>query len=377
MKVILAIDSFKESLTSLQAGRAAAAGIRKAMPEAETRVIPLADGGEGTMEALLSGLGGERISCLVTGPLGERVESCYGLLSDGKTAVMEMAQAAGLPLVPEARRNPLHTTTYGVGELILDALDRGCREFFIGIGGSATNDGGLGMLSALGGRFYDRAGDVVGIFGRDVERVRAADFAALDPRLASCRFRIACDVNNPLCGPNGASAVFGPQKGATAEIVSRLDAALASFAALLGEDKARLPGSGAAGGLGYAFRLLPHAQLLPGAELVCDITGLESAIQWADIVVTGEGRLDEQTTMGKGPGVAAQLAAKYARPVIAFAGCLADSAALCNRTGIDAFFAIQRGPATLEESLDVANAEANLRAAAEQAFRLIAAAKRL
>lgn len=377
MKAVIAIDSFKESLTSLQAGHAAAAGIRAAMPEAETRVIPLADGGEGTMEALLAGLGGERISLRVTGPLGESIDSSYGLLSDGKTAVMEMALAAGLPLVPAGQRNPLHTTTFGVGELILDALDRGCREFFIGIGGSATNDGGLGMLSALGARFHDHAGKPVGIFGRDVERTASADLSTLDPRLADCRFRIACDVSNPLCGPNGASAVFGPQKGASAEIVARLDAALAAFARLLGEAAALLPGSGAAGGLGYAFRLLPHAELLGGAELVCDITGLERAIQKADIVVTGEGRLDEQTTMGKGPGVVARLAAKHARPVIAFAGCLADSAPLCNRTGIDAFFAIQRGPATLEEALDIVNAEANLRAAAEQAFRLIAAAKRL
>ena len=377
MKAVIAIDSFKESLTSLQAGHAAAAGIRAAMPEAETRVIPLADGGEGTMEALLAGLGGERISLRVTGPLGESIDSSYGLLSDGKTAVMEMALAAGLPLVPAGQRNPLHTTTFGVGELILDALDRGCREFFIGIGGSATNDGGLGMLSALGARFHDPAGKPVGIFGRDVERTASADLSTLDPRLADCRFRIACDVSNPLCGPNGASAVFGPQKGASAEIVARLDAALAAFARLLGEAAALLPGSGAAGGLGYAFRLLPHAELLGGAELVCDITGLERAIQAADIVVTGEGRLDEQTTMGKGPGVVARLAAKHARPVIAFAGCLADSALLCNRTGIDAFFAIQRGPATLEEALDIVNAEANLHAAAEQAFRLIAAAKRL
>jgi len=288
-----------------------------------------------------------------------------------------MAQAAGLPLVPPEQRTPLHTTTYGVGEQILDAVNRGCREFFIGIGGSATNDGGLGMLTALGARFFDAAGEAVGIFGRDVERVARADLSTLDARLADCRFRIACDVNNPLCGPNGASAIFGPQKGATPEMIARLDAALASFARLLDEEKALLPGSGAAGGLGYAFRLLPHAVLSPGAELVCDLIGLESAIRDADIVITGEGRLDEQTTMGKGPGVVARLAKNQGKTVIAFAGCLHKSAPLCNQNGIDAFFSIQSGPSSLLDSLRIENAERNLCATAEQVFRLIAAAKHL
>jgi len=232
------------------------------------------------------------------------------------------------------------------------------------------------MLSALGARFYGNAGASIGIFGRDTERAECADLSTLDPRLSLCRFRIACDVNNPLCGPNGASAVYGPQKGATPEIVARLDAALASFSRLLNEDAALLPGSGAAGGLGFAFRLLPHTELLPGAALVCDITGLEAAVADADIVVTGEGRLDRQTVMGKGPGEVARLAKKYDKPLIALAGCLSDSAPLCNAHGIDAFFSILRAPITREEALDTNTAAANLQAAAEQVFRLIAAVKK-
>ena len=374
MKAVIAIDSFKGSLSSLEAGEAAAAGVRRAIPGAECVVRPLADGGEGTVEALVGGMGGEFRDVAVTGPAGRSVTARYGLLPGG-VAVMEMAQAAGLTLVSGEWRNPLLTTTFGVGEMIRDAAAQGATRVVMGIGGSATNDGGAGMLQALGFRLLDAAGN-------DLPRGGAAlaDLARIEPprdgSLAALGFRIACDVTNPLCGPDGASAVFGPQKGATPDMVRRLDAALAHFAEVSGGDAA-VPGAGAAGGLGYAFRTFLGAELTPGVDLVLRETRLEDDIRDADVVVTGEGRLDGQTAMGKAPIGVARLAKRHGARVVAFAGCLGDGVEALNAAGMDAFFPILRRVVTLDEALDRNAAAENLSATVEQAFRLLKAAASL
>ena len=368
MKVVFAIDSFKGSLSSLAAGEAAAAGVRDAMPDAETIVRPLADGGEGTVDALVAGMGGELRTVEVTGPAGRRVAASYGILPGG-TAVMEMAAAAGITLVSGKERNPLHTTTYGVGEMITDAFHRGCRRFIVGIGGSATNDGGAGMLQALGFGLLDETGAPIPRGGAGLERLQRIVSDNVLPGLAGCTFRIACDVTNPLCGPNGASAVFGPQKGATPEMVARLDAALARLSLVSGAD-AGFPGTGAAGGLGFAFHAFLGGELLRGVDLVLAETRLEDFVADADVVVTGEGRLDAQTVMGKAPIGVANLAKRHGKPVVAFSGCVAPEAETVNAHGIDAFFPILRSVTTLDEALDAGNAATNLRATARQAFRL-------
>ena len=370
MKVVMAIDSFKGSLSSLEAGNAAAEGVRRAIPGVECVVRPLADGGEGTVDALVGGMGGEFRDAVVAGPAGKPVTARYGLLPGG-VAVMEMAQAAGITLVSGAEKNPLFTTTFGVGEMILDAARHGARRFVIGIGGSATNDGGAGMLQTLGWRLLDAE-------GRDLPRGGAAlaRLAKILPPPSSpsapsnLSFRIACDVTNPLCGPTGASAVFGPQKGATPEAVAELDAALAHFAEVSGGD-ASAPGAGAAGGLGYAFRTFLGAELTPGVDLVLQETRLEDDVRDADVVITGEGRLDGQTAMGKAPIGVARLAKRHGARVIAFAGCLGDGVEKLNAAGIDAYFPILRRIVTLDEALDRAEAAANLSATVEQAFRLV------
>ena len=365
MKIVFAIDSFKGSLSSLEAGNAAAEGARRAWGDVQCVVRPLADGGEGTVEALAAGLGGELRSVSVTGPDGRTVSATYGIA--GTLAIMEMAQAAGITLVPAAERNPLAATTFGVGEMIGDALAHGCRRFLVGIGGSATNDAGAGMLQALGFRLLDRD-------GRDIPR-GGAGLAALDrivpselPALRECEFRIACDVANPLCGERGASAVFGPQKGASPEMVATLDAALAHFAAVAGGDPG-FPGAGAAGGLGFAFREFLGGELKSGVEIVLEETRFRDAILDADIVVTGEGRLDAQTAMGKAPIGVARLAKSLGKRVIAFSGCASPDAGVLNGQGIDAFFPVLREVTTLQEALDRHNAAANLAATAEQVFR--------
>ena len=373
MKVAIAIDSFKGSLSSIEAGEAAAAGIRDAVPEAETIVRPLADGGEGTVDALIAGMGGARRTVAVTGPMGRPVEAAYGILPGG-TAVMEMAAAAGITLVSGAERNPLVATTFGVGEMIVDAIHAGCRRFVIGIGGSATNDGGAGMLQALGFDLQDAEGAPIPRGGAGLARLARIETTNVLPELKECTFQIACDVTNPLCGERGASAVFGPQKGATPEMVTRLDAALAHFAAVAGGDAA-FPGTGAAGGLGFAFRSFLDGRLQRGVEIVLDETRLEDFVRAADVVVTGEGRLDAQTAMGKAPIGVAKLAKRHGKSVIAFAGCVASDAETLNAHGIDAFFPILRNVTTLAEALDISNAAANLRATARQAFRLWAAAR--
>ena len=378
MKVVIAIDSFKGSLSSVEAGNAAARGVKRVFPDAECIVSPLADGGEGTVDALVAGMGGEIRRVEVTGPDGRPTEARYGLLPGG-TAVMEMAQAAGITLVSGAARNPLRTTTYGVGEMIRDAAANGAKRIIMGIGGSATNDGGAGMLQALGWRLLDASGKDIQRGGAglaDISRIKSPDADAYAD-IARLSFRVACDVTNPLCGPNGASAVFGPQKGATPEMVAALDAALARFAAVttasLGAtgDAASAPGAGAAGGLGYAFKTFLGAELRPGVDLVLQETRLEDALLDADVVVTGEGRLDGQTVMGKAPIGVARLAKRHYAQVLAFAGCLGDGVEAVNEAGIDAYFPILRRVVTQEEALDPATAADNLTATVEQAFRLL------
>ena len=372
MKVAIAIDSFKGSLSSIEAGAAAAAGVKRVFPDAVCEVRPLADGGEGTVDALVAGLGGEPLSVTVTGPAGKPTVAKYGLLPGG-TAVMEMAQAAGITLVGDAERNPLHTTTYGVGEMILDAVGKGAKKFVVGIGGSATNDGGAGMLQALGFRLLDASGADIPRGGAGLAKLARIEIPQpLGSQRLAFDFKIACDVKNPLSGPNGASAVFGPQKGATPEMVATLDAALANLARVSrAPDVSRFPGAGAAGGLGFAFKAFLNAELVPGVDLILRETRLEECIRDADVVITGEGRLDGQTVMGKAPIGVAKLAKKNGKCVLAFSGCVGDGVEAVNAAGIDAFFPVLRKIVTLDEALAVPTATSNLTAAVEQAFRLL------
>lgn len=368
MKVVIAIDSFKGCLSSMDAGLAAAEGVKRAVPSAVCTVRPLADGGEGTVDALVEGLGGELRKVSVTGPAGKPVMAKYGLV--GMTAVMEMAEAAGITLVSGAERDAFKTTTYGVGEMILDAVKAGAKSFVIGIGGSATNDAGAGMLQALGWRLLDADGNALPRGGASLSKL-----ATIAPpvRPFGCSFHIACDVKNPLCGPQGASAVFGPQKGATDDGVRILDAALAHFASVAG-DTATSPGDGAAGGLGFAFRRFLGAELVPGADLVLRETRLADYVKEADVVITGEGRLDGQSVMGKAPIGVARLAKLFGKPVFAFSGCVGDGAEAVNAAGIDAFFPILRKVVTQAEAMEKSSASANLTATVEQSFRAVAVA---
>lgn len=374
MKVVIAIDSFKGSLSSLEAGEAMREGVLKADESAEVVIRPLADGGEGTVEALAIGLDGEMIEAEVTGPLGESVKAKYCIVK-GSTAVIEMAQAAGLPLVPAELRDPMNTTTYGVGELILDAIRRGCRSFIVGIGGSATNDGGTGMLSALGFEFLDKNGEKIAFGARGLEALASVSAENVIPELRECSFRVACDVNNPLCGERGCSAVYGPQKGATSESVKIMDGWLGKYAetakSAFPNADPNYPGAGAAGGLGFAFKTFMNASLESGIGIILDETELEKHIADADVVVTGEGRIDFQTAMGKAPIGVAKLAKKHGKRVVAFAGCVTADAEECNNHGIDAFFPIIRGITTLDEALDRNNAYNNLKATAYQVFRIL------
>lgn len=379
MKIVIAIDSFKGSLTSAEAGSAAAEGILRVFPACETVVLPVADGGEGTTDIFLHLDGCERVEVTVRGPLGERAAAVYAVLPGG-TAVMEIAQAAGLEMVSPEKRDPLETSTFGVGQMIRDALDRGCREIILGLGGSATNDGGLGMLTALGARFFDEAGAPVGVSGRDLLRVKAADLSGLDPRLSKCVVRAACDVDNPLCGPRGASAIYGPQKGADPGTIAALDAALARYSRILASvgcpDVAAEKGAGAAGGLGYAIRLLPRSSLEPGADLLLEAAGLWEQLAEADLLVTGEGRLDAQTAMGKCPSVAASFGRKAGVPVIALAGSVDAGFRSGEGTDIDAAFPVVQGPCTRPEAMERETARENIRRTAEQVFRLLRAVRR-
>ena len=375
MKVVIAIDSFKGSLSSLQAGNAVKDAILRLDSNADVLVKPLADGGEGTVDALASGFESEIIELTVKGPLLDPVTAKYCILKDTNTAVIEMAAASGITLISPEDRNPLNTTTYGVGEIIKDAIKRGARRFIVGIGGSATNDGGVGMLTALGYEFLDENNNPIEYGAKGLRNLSVIRTDNVLPELAECSFRIACDVSNPLCGEKGCSAVYGPQKGATPEMIKDMDKWLANYADLAKGvfDKAdkNYPGAGAAGGLGFAFISFTNAMLESGINIILRETKLEDVISDADIVVTGEGRLDSQTVMGKAPIGVAKLAKKYGKKVIAFSGCVTDDAEVCNEHGIDAFFPVLRGVTTLEEALDTDNAYKNLNATAYQVFRLI------
>uniref|UniRef100_UPI0040563690 glycerate kinase family protein n=1 Tax=Agathobacter sp. TaxID=2021311 RepID=UPI0040563690 len=378
MKVVIAIDSLKGSLTSMEAGRAIKEGILNVLPETEVIVKPLADGGEGTTEALAEGLGGEMVYVDVHGPLETPVKAGYGLIRETGTAIMEMAAAAGIIIVGKDKR-PLDATTYGVGEMIKDAIRRGCRNFIIGIGGSATNDGGIGMLTALGYEFLDKDGNAVGIGAGALKDVASIKADKAVPELKECHFKIACDVTNPLCGTNGATYIYGPQKGVTEDMRDDLDAAMANYAAVtktcIGTDHRNSEGAGAAGGLGFAFLSYLAADLQPGIELVLDAVEMEKTMEGADLVFTGEGRLDYQTAMGKAPVGIAKLAKKHGAKVIALAGAVIEGAEKCNENGIDAFFPILRKVVTLDEAMEPETAKQNMVKTTEQIIRLVAAVK--
>ena len=378
MKIVVAIDSLKGSLTSMEAGRAIRDGVLKVLPDTEVIVKPLADGGEGTTEALVEGLGGEMVYVDVHGPLETRVKAGYGWIAETKTAIMEMAAAAGIIIVGKDKR-PLDATTYGVGEMIKDAVLKGCQNFIIGIGGSATNDGGIGMLTALGYEFLDQDGKAVGIGGGALKDIAAIKTENVMPELKECQFKIACDVTNPLCGTNGATYIYGPQKGVTEDLRDDLDQALGSYAEVtkkyLGTDFAESEGAGAAGGLGFAFLSYLHGNLQPGIDLVLDAVEMEKAMEGADLAFTGEGRLDYQTAMGKAPVGIAKLAKKHGAKVIALAGAVIEGAEKCNENGIDAYFPILQQIVTLDEAMDAKTAKENMKKTTEQVIRLVAAVR--
>ena len=403
MKILIAIDSFKGSLSSKEAGEAIKTGILRVVPDADVVISPLADGGEGTVETLVEALGGSLETVRVKGPLFQEVEVHYGILSesekfqaeiksdthretlpenpskahsdahsdahleapsetdsqyspkDGKLAIMEMSQASGITLVAPEKRNPLKTGSYGVGEMILDAYHKGCRRFLIGIGGSATNDGGIGMLSALGFRFTKENGEEISPCGEGLKDLARIENTFVSKDLLQCSFQIACDVENPLYGENGASLVYGFQKGGNKELLSQMDLWMKRYSELVKEynpaANPEVPGSGAAGGLGFAFRSFLQGELKSGVSLILEETNLSEKMQGADLVITGEGRLDEQSAMGKAPIGVAKLAKTQGIPVIAFAGAVAEGAKSCNQAGIDAYFPILRGISTLEEAM--------------------------
>lgn len=369
MKIIAALDSFKGSLTSLEAGEACAAGIRCVLPSAEVRVVPVADGGEGTVEALTAALKGRFQECIVRGPLGEPVTAVYGISADGKTAVMEMSQASGLTLVPEKERNPLRTSTYGTGEMIVDAFRRGCRHIIMGIGGSATVDGGTGMMSALGVRFLDAQGHGLEGCGGNLDRIMSINAGGLDETLGACKFSVACDVSNPLTGENGAARIFGPQKGASPSMVEELEKGMCNYARVLntyaGRDVDSMPGAGAAGGVGAAMTAFLGAGLLPGAELMLDAIEFDRIIEGADLIITGEGRLDGQTLMGKTPFGILRAAKKHNIPVIAVGGSVENRDGLLD-SGFTGVYTVTPEGMSIEEAMIPEVAKANVaRACAE------------
>lgn len=374
-KIVIAIDSFKGSLSTFEAGNAIKEAANELFKDVDVVISPIADGGEGTVEAIISAINGEFIRTVVNNPLGKRIEATYGRIPHTKTAIIEMSAAAGITLIKDSERNPMNTTTFGVGEMILDAISKGCRKFVIGIGGSATNDGGVGMLQALGFEFLDEKGKQVLPGAKGLKDIAAIRIDNAVKELKECSFCVACDVKNVLCGDNGCSTIYGPQKGATPEMIKDMDLWLENYAhitkqAIPDSDK-NIPGTGAAGGMGFAFLSYLNATLMSGIELVMKETELEKHIKDADIVITGEGRLDGQSYMGKVPVGVAKLAKKYNKQVIAFSGCVTDDAVTCNEHGIDAFFPIIRKPCTLEEAMNVDIAYKNLKDTAYQVFRLI------
>lgn len=371
MKIVIAPDSYKESLTAMEVATAIENGFKQVLPDAQYIKLPMADGGEGTVQSLVDATGGSIFMTPVTAPLGEQVEGFYGLMGDGKTAIIEMAAASGLHLVAPELRNPMKTTTYGTGELIKAVLDQGVEHIIIGIGGSATNDGGLGMAQALGIKMLDAQGNDLGFGGGELAKLASIDISAIDPRLANTKLEIACDVDNPLCGPKGASHIFGPQKGATPTMVAELDANLAHYAEVmkteLGSDVKEMAGAGAAGGLGAALVGLLGATLRPGIEIVMDAVNLSDVLQDADLVITGEGRIDSQTIHGKTPIGVARTAKRFAVPVIGIAGCLSSDCDVVHQHGIDAVFSV------VPRSVDLPTALAEAAQNVEQTARNVAA----
>lgn len=375
MNVTISIDSFKGSLSTFAAAEAIREGVLSVCKDANVDIYPLADGGEGTVDAIVSATGGIYECVSVHNPLGEIIDARYGFIPKKKTAVIEMSAAAGITLIEQSQRNPMNTTTYGVGEMILDAIKKGCRKFIVGIGGSATNDGGVGMLQALGFEFLDINGNQVAFGAKGIgDIVKITDSGKL-PELSECEFTVACDVKNPLCGNDGCSVVYGPQKGATAGMIANMDVWLSRYAELTKtiypDANADFPGTGAAGGMGFAFLNYLGAYLKSGVDIVLEETGVLESIKKSDIVITGEGRLDGQSFMGKAPIGVAKLAKKFGKTVIAFSGSVTEDAVLCNEHGIDAFFPILRTPCTLDEAMNTDNAYNNLKATVQQVFRLI------
>ncbi|KRA06350.1 glycerate kinase [Pseudomonas synxantha] len=354
MKIIIAPDSFKDSLSAAGTAQAIAEGLAQVWPDAQLVECPMADGGEGTVDAVLAACNGQLRRQLVQGPLGVTVEARWGWLADSHTAMIEMAEASGLQLVAPEQRDACSSTTYGTGELIRAALDAGAQRIILAIGGSATNDGGAGAMQALGVQLLDAASQPLPPGGLALTRLSHISLESLDPRLAQVRFEIAADVNNPLCGPHGASAIFGPQKGASPEQVAQLDAALGHFAdhcaQVLANDVRDQPGSGAAGGLGFAAKAFLGARFRPGVEVVAELVGLDDAVRGADLVITGEGRFDAQTLRGKTPFGVARVAQRHGVPVIVIAGTLGDGYEQMYAHGVDAAFALPSGPMSLEQA---------------------------
>ena len=373
MKVVVAIDSFKGSVTSKEAGEAAKVGILMAFESAKVKVISIADGGEGTVDTLASN-GGIVENVSVHGPLGDIIDTYY-VISKKNTAIIEMAFAAGITLLRDREKNPYLTSTYGVGEMIEHAIKKGCRNFIIGIGGSATNDGGVGMLQALGFQFLDEFKKEIKRGGKELSRIKEINTKGAIKELSECNFSIACDVENPLCGKFGASAIYGPQKGATKEMVKVLDDALMTFAKeterVKGHDFSNLAGSGAAGGMGFAFVAYLNGALRPGVELILDEVKIDDMLVDVDFVVTGEGKIDRQTVMGKAPIGVSKRGKKAGAKVIAIAGCVTDDAYVCNEKGIDAFFSVADKAMTLEEAMEKETTIKNITKTVSQIFNVI------
>lgn len=379
MKIVIAPDSYKESLSALDVATAIESGFREIFPTAEYVKIPVADGGEGTVEAMVAATDGRIVKVAVKGPLGEQAEGFYGISGDEQSAFIEMAAASGLEMVPPARRDPLITTSWGTGELIRHALDAGVKHIIIGIGGSATNDGGAGMVQALGAKLLDEKGQQIAPGGAALETLVRIDTAQLDKRLIDCRIEVACDVTNPLTGKEGASAVFGPQKGATPEMIARLDKALGHYARIIARDLdldvLHLAGGGAAGGMGAALYAFCGAELRQGIEIVTDALALDEYVIGADLVITGEGRIDSQTVHGKVPVGVAKVAKRHNIPVIGIAGSLTADVGVVHDHGIDAVFSVIYKVCTLEDALE--NAGENVRMTARNVAAVLKAGQKL
>ena len=373
MKIVIAPDSYKESLSALEVATQIELGFREIFPDAQYLKVPMADGGEGTVQAMAEATNGRIVHVNVTGPLGQSVQGFYALTGDGHMAMIEMAAASGLALVPRDQRNPLVTSSYGTGELITAALDAGARHLILGIGGSATNDGGAGMLQALGVKLLDATGQDIGPGGAPLAQLARIDASGIDARLADCTIEVACDVDNPLTGPRGASAIFGPQKGATPEMVQQLDANLQHFAQIiardLGVDVDQVAGAGAAGGMGAAMLAILKGQLRPGCEIIAKAVGLDAAVQGASLVITGEGRIDQQTIFGKTPFGVATVAKQHGVPVIGIAGSLGQNAHVVHAHGIDAIASVLSRPCNIQEA--VAEAAFNVRSTARNIAALL------